>query len=70
LKFGGGDADNGLLGNRRKLYFAGGNRDFQPAAATHRVRQLVTVVPDETLDPDGIKDGGMLNPAGAARAFA
>jgi len=64
------DAADDLKGNRRELYFAGDNRDFTPAATTYRVRQLVTVIPDETLDADGTKDGSIQNLAGEARAFA
>lgn len=56
--------------NRRRLFFAGDNRDFQPAAPSYRLRQLVTVVPDETVDADGVTEGSLRNLADEARAFA
>lgn len=62
--------DDELHGNRRKLYFAGDNRDFHPAAPSYRVRQLVTAITDETLDADGLKDDSVQNLAGEVRAFA
>ena len=57
-------------GNRRELYFAGDNRGFHPAAPSYRVRQLVTVITDETLDADGLKNDSVQNLAGEVRAFA
>lgn len=71
-RFGGNNqnAESGLAGNSRKLYFAGDNRGFHPAAPTYRVRQLVTVILDETMDADGLLDGSVANLAGEARAFA
>lgn len=72
FRFGSGDpdTDSELKGNRRKLYFAGDSRGFHPAAPTYRVRQLVTVIPDETLDADGVADDSVRNLAGEARAYA
>ena len=66
----GANADTELKGNHRKLYFAGDNRGFHPAAPTYRLRQLVTAIPDETVDADGVKDSSVRNLAGEVRGFA
>ena len=73
--FGTQSADEGDGRTRkRRLYFAGDNRGFSPAAPTYRVRQLVTVIHDETQDTDGIddgiKDGSLRNLADEVRAYA
>jgi len=55
----------------QKLYFEGdGNRAFSPSATTFRTRQLVTLVVDETVDADGIKDGSYMPMTGVSRAYA
>lgn len=40
-----------------ELYIKADDRSFDPDATTYRVRQKVTVIPDQSSDPDGIKDG-------------
>jgi hypothetical protein len=65
-----GAPDDELPGNNRKLYFAGDDRDFHPAAPSYRLRQLVTVIADEELDVDGLQDGSIQNLAGEVRAYA
>lgn len=70
-----GNSDEGDgQGRKRRLYFAGDNRGFHPAAPTYRVRQLVTVFPDQDHDTDGtvdgIKEGSLRNLAQEVRAFA
>ncbi len=68
-----GSADDGTS-RKRVLYFGGDNRAFDPAAPTYRVRQLVTVIPDETEDADGVNDGikagSLRNLAEEVRAYA
>jgi len=39
------------------LFAAADDRWFDPSANTYRVRQVVTVIPDQTIDPDGLKEG-------------
>ena len=41
----------------RQLVFAGDDRGFLLNAESFRTRQSVTVVPDESVDEDGVKDG-------------
>ncbi len=67
---GGGETNSGPTDNRRTLYFAGDDRAFEALAPTFRLRQLVTAIPDATLDPDGIEDGSVQNLAGEMRAYA
>ncbi|HEX2095203.1 MAG TPA: DUF3238 domain-containing protein [Longimicrobiaceae bacterium] len=53
------------------MYFEGDTRGFDPNATSFRTRQTVTVVPDGTLDPDGLKDGtSPANLTGTTRAYA
>lgn len=62
--------DEGDRGHPRRLYFAGDNRGFQADAPGFRLRQAVTVVPEQARDADGLLDGSVLNRAGEIRAYA
>jgi len=53
------------------IYFAGDTRGFDPGSPSFRTRQTVTVVPDASLDADGVKDGvPVANQTGITRAYA
>ena len=65
-----GGSSGELPGNKRDLFFAGDDRGFHPAAPSYRLRQLVTVIPDQALDPDGMQEGSIRNLAGEVRAYA
>lgn len=59
-----------IPGVKRKLYFSGDNRGFDPDAENFRLRQRVTLIPDEMDDPDGVHEDGVSNEAGEVSAFA
>jgi hypothetical protein len=44
-------------GGRQHLFVKTDDRWFDPLATTGRTRQLVTAIPDETIDADGFKEG-------------
>lgn len=49
------------------------DREFdpdQPNSSTYRTRQLVTVITDETVDPDGLKEGTEFNDAHPTKTYA
>lgn len=52
------------------LVFAGDNRTFDPTSSDYRTRQNVTVIPDESVDSDGLKDGSIQNLTGITEAYA
>lgn len=56
----------------QQLYFGGdgADRGFSPSAGSFRSRQLVTITPDENVDPDGIVDGSHDPQTGITRSFA
>lgn len=53
-----------------RLYFEGDDRSFDPDATSFRTRQLVTVIPNEATDSDGLKEGSDQNLVGETRAYA
>lgn len=53
-----------------QLYFKGDNRDFSPTSDLFRVRELVTVIPSESTDPDGLKEGSIQRPVSQSRSYA
>lgn len=52
------------------LYVRLDDRGFDPSATTYRTRQLVTVIPDESADPDGLKEGTKFNDAHPTELYA
>jgi hypothetical protein len=55
----------------RHLFFAGDNRGFSASATSFRTRQTVTVVSEQAVDADGIKDGTTpQNSVGQTRSYA
>ena len=54
----------------QQLVFATDDRTFAPAAPSFRTRQLVTVIPDQTLDPDGLQEGSERHLVGETKAYA
>jgi hypothetical protein len=59
-----------LRGNH-PLYFEGDTRSFDPDAVSFRTRQLVTVVPDESIDADGVDTSSpFASMTGLTRSFA
>jgi hypothetical protein len=56
--------------NRQRLFFEGDDRGFGFGASSFRSRQRVTVVADENVDADGIKDGSVENLVGETRSYA
>ena len=55
----------------RRLFFAGDDRAFSASATSFRTRQKVTVVSEEAVDPDGVKDGTTpQNLTGETRSYA
>jgi hypothetical protein len=57
--------------NNGDLYFRGDTRAFGPTADSYRTRQLVTVIADESVDADGIKDGtAPFNDTGPTTSYA
>lgn len=65
-----GTAASETDGNRRQLFFAGDNRNFEPGAPTYRLRQAVKVIPNADVDSDGVEEGSVENLAGDELAFA
>ena len=55
---------------RRRIFFKGDNRGFDPAANSFRLRQRLTVITDEAVDPDGLKEGTIQNLVGQSRSYA
>lgn len=53
----------------RRLVFAGDDRGFDVDAASYRARQVVTVIPDEAEDPDGLLEGSKRNLGGISESF-
>ncbi|MCZ6863360.1 MAG: hypothetical protein O7I42_24390, partial [Alphaproteobacteria bacterium] len=54
----------------RRLFFKGDNRDFSPTSNFFRVRELVTVIPNESADPDGLKEGSIQRLVKETRSYA
>ena len=52
------------------LYIRLDDRGFAPHAATYRSRQLVTVIPDESVDVDGLKEGSKRNLVNPTKVYA
>lgn len=52
-----------------RLVFAGDDRGFDVDAVRYRAKQVVTLVPDETLDRDGLCDNSKLNLGGLTESF-
>ena len=57
----------GLLPER--LVFAGDDRGFDVDAVRYRAKQVVTLVPDESIDRDGLSDNSKLNLGGRTESF-
>jgi hypothetical protein len=58
-------------GAGQRLHFSGDTRLPDPNATSFRTRQTVTIVPDEVIDIDGVKDGtSAQNLAGVTKSFA
>lgn len=57
------------LGPARRLAFAGDDRGFDVDATSYRARQVVTVVPDEEVDADGLAEGSAWNLGGVSESF-
>jgi hypothetical protein len=54
-----------------EMYFEGDTRTFDSNSPSFRTRQLVTVIPDGSVDSDGIKDGTIRqNLTGITRVYA
>jgi len=53
----------------RRLVFSGDDRAFDVDATRYRAKQVVTVVPDETLDADGLFNDSKLNLGGRTESF-
>jgi hypothetical protein len=58
----------GLLPPTR-LAFAGDHRGFDVDAPSYRARQVVTVIPDEAEDADGLLEGSQRNLGGITESF-
>jgi hypothetical protein len=52
-----------------RLAFAGDDRGFDVDAPSYRARQVVTVIPDETDDADGLREGSRRNLGGITESF-
>ncbi len=55
---------------KRRLFFGGDNRSFSPTGETFRLRQRVTVITEEVIDPDGLKEGTIQNLVKESRSYA
>lgn len=53
----------------QRLVFSGDDRAFDVDATRYRAKQVVTLVPDETLDADGLYDDSKLNVGGQTESF-
>jgi hypothetical protein len=52
-----------------RLAFAGDDRGFDVDATSFRAKQVVTVVPDESADADGLQEGSKHNLGGTTESF-
>jgi hypothetical protein len=52
-----------------RLAFAGDDRGYDVDAKSYRAKQVVTVVPDEAQDADGLLEGSKQNLGGASESF-
>ena len=52
-----------------RLAFAGDDRGFDVDAPSYRARQIVTVIPDEAEDADGLLEGSKCNIGGITESF-
>jgi hypothetical protein len=52
-----------------RLAFAGDDRGFDIDAASYRAKQVVTVIPDEADDADGLVEGSKRNLGGISESF-
>jgi hypothetical protein len=52
-----------------RLAFAGDDRGFDVDATSYRAKQVVTVVPDESADADGLQEGSKQNLGGITESF-
>ncbi len=52
-----------------RLAFAGDDRGFDVDAPSYRARQIVTVIPDEAEDADGLLEGSKRNIGGITESF-
>ncbi len=52
-----------------RLAFAGDDRGFNVDATTFRAKQIVTVIPDEADDSDGLLEGSRRNLGGLSESF-
>jgi hypothetical protein len=53
----------------KRLTFAGDDRGFDIDATSYRAKQVVTVVPDEADDADGLVEGSKRNLGGISESF-
>jgi hypothetical protein len=52
-----------------RLAFAGDDRGFEVDAISYRAKQVVTVLPDESVDADGLEEGSKRNLGGITESF-
>jgi hypothetical protein len=52
-----------------RLAFAGDDRGFDVDATSYRAKQVVTVIPDESVDADGFEEGSKRNLGGTTESF-
>ena len=52
-----------------RLAFAGDDRGFDVDATSYRAKQMVTVIPDEAEDADGLLEGSKRNLGGITESF-
>ena len=54
----------------QQLFFKGDDRGFSTTSSDFRTQSKVTVIPEESCDDDGLKDGTDLNSVGETRSYA
>lgn len=52
-----------------RLVFAGDDRSFDVDAVRYRAKQVVTLIPDESIDRDGLSDNSKLNLGGRTESY-
>ncbi|WP_406697795.1 hypothetical protein V5E97_02910 [Singulisphaera sp. Ch08] len=53
----------------KRLAFAGDDRGFDVDSTCYRARQVVTIIPEEDDDPDGLLEGAKQNLGGLSESF-
>ena len=54
----------------KQLFFKGDDRGFSATASTFRTRSLITVIPEQSADADGLKEGSEQELVGQTRSYA